>query len=197
LARPPPSSPVEPSSPDPASSSIFFLRDGTSRLLEDPAQFVKLPGNATRFLDHVGQRHNLDVAITPDRDHPALPRDDQLDGGHPETGRPDPVRRRGRSASLEVPEDRHAGLEAGLALDVAGEQIADSTLGEPDVAEGVLLGLPTGLGLQLWDLRALRDDDDAEQLAFTPAPVEVGDDLPQGDLELWDEDQVSAAGEPP
>src|SRR5260370_39664310 len=102
LARPPPSSPVEPSSPDPASSSIFFLRDGTSRLLEDPAQFVKLPGNATRFLHHVGQRHNLDVAITPDRDHPALPRDDQLDPGHPQTGRPDPVRLRGRSASLQV-----------------------------------------------------------------------------------------------
>src|SRR5258708_26499615 len=72
-ARPPPRSPVEPSSPDPASSTILFLRGATPRLLEDPAHFVKLPADATRFPDHLGEGHNLDVPVAPDSTHPPRP----------------------------------------------------------------------------------------------------------------------------
>src|SRR5260370_32313789 len=72
-------------------------------------------------------------------------------------------------------EDCHSRLESCLALDVSGEQVADASLREADVAEGVLLALAGGLRFQLGDLRAFRDDDDAEQLAFSPASVQVGD----------------------
>src|SRR5260370_971217 len=165
-AGPPPRSPVEPSSPDPASSSILFLRGATSRLLEDPAQFVKLPGDATRFPDHVGEGHNLDVPVAPDWNHPALAGADHLDSRHSEARGPDAVGRRRRSASLQMPEHRHAGLKSRLPLDIPGEQAADSPLDKPHVPESVLLGLAPALRLELWDLRALRDHDDAEELAF-------------------------------
>src|SRR5260370_42682178 len=102
-ARPPPRSPVEPPSPDPASSSILFLRGATSRLLEDPAQFVELPGDATRFPDHVGEGHNLDVPVAPDCNHPALAGDDQLDRGHSDARGPDAGGPRLRAPSLPTP----------------------------------------------------------------------------------------------
>src|SRR5258708_37763870 len=90
-------------------------------------------------------------------------------------------------------EDCHSRLKSCLALDVPGEPVADASLREADVAEGVLLALAGGLRFQLRDLRAFRDDDDAEQLAFSPASVQVCDDLVQADLELGDEDQARAA----
>src|SRR5258708_23570311 len=176
-ARPPPRSPVEPSSPDPASSSIFFLRGGTSRLLEDPAQFVQLPGDASRFLDHISERDNLDIAVAPDWNHPAPAGDDQLDSRDSEARGPDAVGRRGRSATLQVPEHGATRLNSGLALDIAGKEVADSPFGKPGVPESVLLCLAAGLRLALRDLRAFSDDDDAEQLAFPAPAIKVSDDL--------------------
>src|SRR5436309_15976266 len=91
-ARPPPSRPVVPSPPVPASSSIRFLRARAgSCLLEDLAEVVQLLGHAPCFLDHLGQGDHLDVAIAPDRDHPALAADDQLDRRDAKPGRPDAV----------------------------------------------------------------------------------------------------------
>ena len=92
-----------------------------------------------------------------------------------------------------MPQDRDPGLEAGVALDRAGENVADSALGEPDVPERVLLRLAAQLALQLGNVCAFGDDDDAEELALAAAAVEVGDDVRQRDLVLRDDDQVGAA----
>src|ERR1700730_3507217 len=120
LARPPPSKPVEPSSPVPASSSIFFLREGMWALLEDPAEVVKLLRYSTRFPDHIRERNHLDVPVATDRNHAALDGDDQLHGCDSVACLPDPVRRARRASALQVPENRDPGFESGLAFDIAG-----------------------------------------------------------------------------
>src|SRR5690348_5488237 len=173
--RPPPSKPVVPSSPVPARSSIGFRR--ARDLFEDFAEVVQLLRHAPCLFDHVGQGHDLDVAVAPDRYHAALALDDELDGGDAEPRRPESVHRRRRSATLQVTKDRDAGLESGLAFDAAREQVADATLRQPDVTEGILLGLAAQLSLELRDVGALGDDDDAEQLAFAAPAVQVRDDV--------------------
>src|SRR5205085_4167847 len=65
------------------------------------------------------------------------------------------------AAPLDVAEHRDPSLEAGALLDLAGERVADAALGEPNMAELVLLAL---VGEPL-ELVALRDDDDREVLA--------------------------------
>src|SRR2546430_6927918 len=94
-----------------------------------------------------------------------------------------------------MPEHGHPRLETGLALDPAREQVAESALREPDVAECVLLLLAAHLSFQLGDVGAFRDDDDAEELALAATAIEVGDHLGEGNLELGDDDQVCATGE--
>src|SRR5207248_8472873 len=164
--RPPPSSPVVPSSPVPESSSIGLCRDGLVFLDEDLGELVQLLGHAPSLLDDLGDRHHLDVAVAPDRDHAALALHDELDGRHAKTGRPDPVDRRRRAATLQVAEDRHPGLETGIPLHRAGEDVANAALGETGMPERVLLGFPALLSLQLGDAGPFRDDDDAEELAL-------------------------------
>src|ERR1700756_4493752 len=85
--RPPPSRPVVPSSPVPARSSIRLRR--ARDLLEDFAEVVQLLRHAPRLFDHLGQWHDLDVAVAPDWYDAALALDDQLDRGHPEPRRPE------------------------------------------------------------------------------------------------------------
>jgi hypothetical protein len=96
-----------------------------------------------------------------------------------------------------MPKHGHARLEAGFALHVAGEKVADSALGKPDVSESVLLRLPLALSFELGDPRAFRDHDDAEQLSLPAPAVQVRDHLLERDLELRDEDQVGPAGDAP
>jgi hypothetical protein len=91
-----------------------------------------------------------------------------------------------------VTQHRDPGLEAGLVLDGAGQDVADAALGQSGVAERVLLGLAPLLLFELGDVRALGDDDDAEKLALTAAAVEVGGDIGERDRELRDDDQVGA-----
>src|SRR5207245_10366220 len=88
-------------------------------------------------------------------------------------------------------------LEAGVALDGAGEDVADSSLRQPDVTERILLRLAAQLSLQLCDARPLGDHDDAEELALSAAAVEVRDDLGEGELELGDDAAVGGAGRTP
>src|SRR5438093_8936990 len=189
--RPPPSSPVVPSSPVPESSSIG-LRRGFSD--EDLRELVQLLRHAPLLLDHLGERNHLDVAVAPDRDHAAFALDDQLDRGDPESRGPDPVDRRWRPAALKVTEHGDPRLEAGVTLDGAGEDVADSSLRQPDVTERILLRLAPKLSLLLRDARPLGDHDDAEELALSAPAVEVRDDLGEGTLELGDDEEVGAAG---
>src|SRR5207248_10518889 len=107
---------------------------------------------------------------------------------------PDPRGRRWRPTALEVTEYRDPRAGARLALDGAGEDVADSSLGQPDVTERILLRLAAKLSLQLCDARPLGDHDDAEELALSAPAVEVRDDLGEGELELGDDDEVGAAG---
>src|SRR5690349_18487568 len=176
--RPPPSRPVVPSSPVPARSSIRFLR--TRALFEDLAEVVQLLGHAPRLFDHLGQGHDLDVAVAPDRNHAALALDDELDRGHAKPRRPEAVHGRWRSTALKVPKDGDARLESRLVLDPAREQVADASLCEPDVTEGILLRLAAHLALELRDVGTLGDDDDAEQLAFTAPAIEMRDNVGDG-----------------
>src|SRR2546422_6479755 len=143
----------------------------TTLFRSDLAELVQLLRHAPGFLDHLGQGYYLDIAVAADGDDAALAFDDQLNGGDPQARCPDPVDGRGRTAPLKVAEHGHAGLEACLALDRARQQIADAALGQPDVAERILLRLAAGLALQLGDARALGDHDDAEELAFATPPV--------------------------
>ena len=78
-------------------------------------------------------------------------------------------------------------------LDRAGEEVAHPALRQPDVAEGVLLGVAALLAFELGDVRALGDDDDAEQLALAAAAVQVTDDVGERDLELRNDDEVRPA----
>src|SRR5260370_42539239 len=87
-------------------------------------------------------------------------------------------------------------LEAGLSLDHARQRVAYPALGELDVAERICLPGSTGLLLELRDVGAFGDHDDAEELAFPAAPVEMPDDVPQRERELGNDDQVSSAGHP-
>src|SRR2546423_13951558 len=64
--RPPPSSPVVPSSPVPDSSSIGLCREGFVFFDEDPGELVQLLWHATGRLDHLGDGHHPDVAVAPD-----------------------------------------------------------------------------------------------------------------------------------
>src|SRR5260370_23311119 len=69
--RPPPSSPVVPSSPVPDSSSIGLWRaPGPAFFLEDLAEGVQLLGHPMGFLYHFGPRHHLHTPVSPERDHP-------------------------------------------------------------------------------------------------------------------------------
>src|SRR5258708_14846494 len=193
-ARPPPSKPVLPSSPVPASSSILFLRvAGTRRLPKDSVEVVQLLRHPPGFFDHVRDWYNLDVAIAPDRDDPTLAADDQLDSRDSEAGRPYAIDRAGRTAALEMPEHGDSCFNTGVPVDAAGEHVADAALGQPDVAERIFRSLPLRVFLELWNVRTLGDDDDAEQLALASPAVEVSDHLGKGYLELGDDDQVGAA----
>src|SRR5437773_5088637 len=193
-ARPPPRRPVVPSSPVPDRSSIRFRRGPL--LDEDPGELVQLLGHAAGLLDDLGDGHDLDVPVAPDRDHAALALDDQLHRGDAEPGRPDPVHRRRRAAALEVSEHGHPSFETGLVLDRARKNVADAALGEPDVAEGILFRISALLPLELGNMRAFGDDDDAEQLALPAPAIEMGDHLGEADLKLGNDDEVGAAGDP-
>src|SRR5258708_30863716 len=75
-ARPPPSSPVVPSSPVPDSSSIGLWRaPGPALLPADLSEGAQLPWHAVGFLYHFVQRHPPHPAAAPARDPPppALP----------------------------------------------------------------------------------------------------------------------------
>src|SRR5438874_8346918 len=169
-ARPPPRSPVVPSSPEAVSSSIRFLR-GTL-LSEDPAELVEILWHAPGLGDHVDQRHDLHAAVAPDRDDPALPRHDQVGRAGAEPRGPDAIGRRRRPAALEVAEHGHPRLEAGLPLEAAGEEVAHAPLGAAHMAEGGGFAL-TRVGLDAGDADPLGHDDDAEQPAVAAALVEV------------------------
>src|SRR6185503_15209526 len=86
--------------------------------------------------------------------------------------------------ALDVAQDRVTRLKAGLVLDSLGEPGADAS--EANVPERVALRLlrPLRLDRAVRQLRALRNDDDAEALPpFVPAPHHVAD-LPKRDREL-------------
>src|ERR1700682_2551208 len=65
------------------------------------------------------------------------------------------------------------------------------------MTEGILRRPAVRAGLELGDLRALRDDDDAEQLALAPSPVQVPDDVRQALRKLRNDDEVRSAGQAP
>src|SRR5205085_11268786 len=96
------------------------------------------------------------------------------------------------AAPLDVAEHRDPSLEAGALLDLAGERVADAALGEPYMAELVLLAL---VGEPL-ELVALRDDDDREVLAALVAAADVVAGLVDRDRLLGNHDHVGAAGDP-
>src|SRR5260370_10811077 len=139
-------------------------------LLEDAGQCVELLGNTARLADDVGQRHDLHLAVAPDGDHPTLTGRDQLHRVHAEARRPDAISPRRRTSPLQMTEHSDAGLEACFELDPPRQRIADSALGELDMPERVRLRLAGGLLLELGDMRAFRDHDDAEELALAAAP---------------------------
>src|SRR4029077_20755850 len=132
---------------------------------------VELLRHPPRFLDDLREGDHLDVAVSTDRYHPAPAGRDQLHRLDAEAGGPEPVRRRGRAAALEMPEHGHPRLESSLALDAAGQQVADAALREPDMTERVLLGLASRLAVELRDVGALGHHDDAEQLPVATAAV--------------------------
>ena len=89
-----------------------------------------------------------------------------------------------------------AGLEARLALDRAGKDVTDAALGEPHVPKCILLRLAAELAVELGYASPLRNDDDAEQLAFAAPAIKVRDHIGKRQLELRDDDQVGAARHP-
>ena len=97
---------------------------------------------------------------------PNLRLDDEMAGGEAEPGGEDAVVGAGRAAALEVAEDDAAGLEAGLVLDLLGDDVADARRGgrgrrgRCSVVEGddALVG----------ELGPFGDDDDAVVLALRP-----------------------------
>src|SRR5260370_7393547 len=90
-------------------------------------------------------------------------------------------------------EHSDAGLEACFELDPSRQRIADSAFGELHMPECVRLRLAGGLLLELGDMRAFRDHDDAEELALAAPPIQMADDIAQRERELGDDDQVGAA----
>src|SRR5439155_26967050 len=101
-----------------------------------------------------------------------------------------PVERRGRSAALDVSEDRDAGLEPGAVFDLLGDPVADAA--ELLVAELVLLSRRSR-DLASDGLRALRDDDDGELLALLLAGLNRGADVVDVERLLGDQAVVGAA----
>src|SRR6478752_1835846 len=113
--------------------------------------------------DGVRDGHPLDAALL-EGDHLAPgPVEGGLDSGDPETRAEHAVEGDGRAAALDVAEGGHAALDAGAALDLAGEDRADAT--EDLVAVLVDLGR-RDLHRPLLRRRALGDDDDRGEAAL-------------------------------
>src|SRR5260370_33148962 len=168
----------------------------TRRLLEDAAEGVQLLGHPACLADDLRERHDLYLAVPADWNHSAPAGRDQLGSANAQSPAPDAVRRRGRAPALEVAEDGHASLESSLTLHQPRQRIADAALGQPYVAERIRVGRTTRLVLELGDVCTFSDHDDAEQLAFPAAPVEVADDILECQRELRNDDHVGAACQP-
>src|SRR6478736_9859998 len=138
--------------------------------------------------DGLGDGHALDAALL-QGDHLApRPVEGGLDRSHAEAGAEDSVEGDGRAAALDVAERGHPALDAGAALDLAGEDRADAA--EDLVAVLVDLGRRdvhrAGLGQ-----RALGDDDDRGAAGEARPDRDVAD-VAAHDLD--DEDAVVALG---
>src|ERR1700694_3030206 len=185
---------------DPASASVLARGGGeqvgrgwSRESFEDLAQVVELLGHASRLLDDVCKRHYLDFSVSADRDHPALAVCDQLRGAHSQARRPYPVGRSRRAAPLQMTEHSHACLESGFPLDPSRESIANASLGELHMAECIFFLAGSSLFFELGYVSALRNDDDAEELAVTSAAGEGADHPLESELELRAYDEVGAA----
>ncbi len=116
-----------------------YNRPGPSYPKKTSASRYSSIGTRLRSRDRVGDRDVADLLGLP-RDHPApSPGGREIRGGDPESRRQHPVERDGRAPSLDVAEDRDAGLEPGPLLDLGREVVREATEPrEPVLVEGRL-----------------------------------------------------------
>src|SRR6478736_543004 len=142
--------------------------------------------------DGVRDGHPLDAALL-EGDHLAPgPVEGGLDSGDPETRAEHAVEGDGRATALDVAEGGHAALDAGAALDLAGEDRADAT--EDLVAVLVDLGRRDLHGARLGH-RPFRDDDDGGEAALLVAVDDPLADLVDVEGLLRHERDGGASGE--
>ena len=141
----------------------FPLSRGVARVSaeERARDVVPLVGHGLQLRRRLAQRDGDDVVAAQRRHLAELACLDEVGRLEPEARREDAVVRGRRAAALHVPEHGHARLEAGAALDLVAELLADAALGEQLVAELVDLALVLGAR----QLAAFADDDDREVLA--------------------------------
>ena len=175
--------------------SVEEHRPHASSPEEQRGRFIQ-PGVEQLRLCKRSRQVDLDYIGALQRDHLAeAPAGDGVHRADTKARGQDPVVGDRGAAALQVTEDRHTGLIAGVLLDLPLERHADAA--ESRMAERVgLSGTVNGLQCPLDGRCSLGDDNNREAAAARVAAAQMLADLLDVEWPLWNEDRVGARSHP-